>query len=250
MGMSILNVKFHNYSSRDVVEHIFTRLRGGEKTNVFFLNVNCLYIAQADEEYRKVLNSADFVLLDGIGMRLVMNGFGMRMKDDCNGTDLSPVLIQKAAQEGHTIFFLGCRPGVAEKAAEKMCMKIPGINIVGIQDGYFDDDQKVVSEINASGADILFVAMGAPLQEKWIFRYKEQLSPKVCLGVGALLDYLSGTIPRAPRWLRSLHLEWLWRVFIDPQRLARRYFVNVPRLVWLALVYRFMTKRNTPSSSC
>jgi N-acetylglucosaminyldiphosphoundecaprenol N-acetyl-beta-D-mannosaminyltransferase len=224
--MSILNTKYDNLTVAQALEKITGKLKESRKFDVFFLNADCLYKAQADEEYRRILNCADFVLPDGIGLKIATTILGGKMKDNCNGTDLSPIIMERAAQAGYRMFFLGGKDNVAEKAADNMRQRISNIKIVGTYTGYFEDDQKVIGQINASGADILFVSMGVPLQEKWIHRNRERLNPKLCLGVGALMDYLSGTIPRAPLSMRKIHLEWLWRIFIDPRRMFKRYIIH------------------------
>lgn len=224
--MNLLNIKYHNITAPEALTETLAFLAGQKKAMVYFLNADCLYKTQHDDGYRQILNQADMVLPDGIGLRLATRLFGGRMKDDCNGTDLSPLIMERAAQVGYKIFFVGGKDGVAEKAAENMRQRIPNIQIVGTHAGYFDDDQKLIDQINTSGADILFVAMGVPLQEKWIYRNRVRLNPRLCLGVGALLDYLSGAILRAPLWMRKIHLEWCWRIFVDPRRMLKRYIVD------------------------
>lgn len=224
--MNILNVHYDNLSLAETRERFFSLMDGGKKANIFFLNADCLYRAQKDREYQDVLTQADLVLPDGIGLRLITGLFGERMLADCNGTDLSPVLLKEAAKRGDKIFFLGGKGGVARRACENMRERIPGLKIVGWYHGYSKNDEEVVERINASGADILFVAMGVPLQEKWISKNRNRLNPKVCLGVGALLDYLSGQIARAPLWMRKFHLEWFWRIFVEPKRMFKRYVID------------------------
>lgn len=237
--MKILNVKYDNMTFGSAIEEAVSLLRKEKKSNLFFLNADCLYKAQKDEEYRNILNSADLVLPDGIGLKLITMLFGVKMKDNCNGTDFSPIFMEKAAAEGYKIFFLGGKENIAEKAAENVRHKILGIKIVGIHSGYFSDDKKVIDKINNSGADILFVAMGAPLQEKWIARHREKLNTGLCLGVGALFDYLSERVRRAPKIMRNLYLEWLWRIFIDPKRMFKRYIIDGSKFFWLVLKQRF-----------
>lgn len=233
--MKLLNIEYHNITAPEALTKTLDLLAEQKRATVCFLNADCLYKAQRDDEYRQILNQADLVLSDGIGLKFATWLYGGRMKDDCNGTDLSPLIMERAAQAGYKIFFMGGKDGIAEKAAGNIRQRIPNIQIVGTHEGYFDDDQKLIGQINASGADILFVAMGVPLQEKWIYRYRERLTPRLCLGVGALLDYLSGTIPRAPLWMRKVHLEWCWRIFVDPKRMLRRYLVDgVGFFVYLA----------------
>lgn len=237
--INICGIKFDNISRNEALRHI---LNLSEKASIFFLNADCLYKAQKDEEYRSILNSANLVLADGIGLNLTTRLFGGKIKEDCNGTDFFPLLINKAKEEGWKIFFLGAKEGVAAKAAESVQKQIPEIQIVGTNSGYFDNDETVIRKVNNSRADLLFVAMGAPLQEKWIARNREELSPRLCLGVGALFDYISGNIPRAPKFLRELHLEWLWRIFIEPKRMFKRYIIDGLQFFWLVLKQKLKTR--------
>ena len=192
------------------------------------------------------MNSADLVLPDGIGLKLATRILGGKMEEDCNGTDISPLLMQKAAEEGYKIYFLGAKEKIAEKAAENTRKQIPRIQIVGTHHGFFNNDKEVIKKINDSGADILFVAMGVPLQEKWIAKHRRELNPRLCLGVGALFDYLSGRIPRAPLFMRKMHLEWLWRIFIEPKRMFKRYIVDGMKLGWIVLKYK-LTNQSSAS---
>ena len=200
--------------------------------------------AQKDLEYRSIINNADLVLSDGIGLKIASKIFGETMVDNCNGTDLSPKILKLAADNGYSVFFLGGEDGIALKAAENAKKTTPKLDIKGTHSGYFDDDKKIVDLINATGVDILFVAMGVPLQEKWIAKYREQLNCKLALGVGAFLDYLSGSIPRAPLWMRKCHVEWFWRCFIDPKRMLKRYFVDGFCFVVYVFLYRLGFAKN------
>lgn len=164
------------------------------------------------------------------------------MRENCNGTDFCPLLMKGAAEKGTRMFFLGGREGIAEKAAERTRERMSGIRIVGAHSGYFATADEVVKKINASKAEILFVGMGAPLQEKWIFRNRERLDPKMCLGVGALFDWLSDHKKRAPLFMRRLCLEWLWRLAIDGRRLFKRYVFHGPAFL-VYLIWRRVMRR-------
>jgi len=236
--LKIFDVQYNNVEKRIALDRIMDLMSYRKKANVFFLNANCLYISQRDKEYKNILNNADLLLPDGIGIKLTTIIFGGRMREDCNGTDFCPLLMQEMADKEYKMYFLGAREGVAEKAAENVRKQIPRIQIVGTNSGYFDNDEEMIKRINESGANILFVAMGVPLQEKWIARNREKLNPRLCLGVGALFDYLSGRIPRAPKFMRAMHLEWLWRIFIEPKRMFKRYIIDGAKLGWIVFKYK------------
>jgi N-acetylglucosaminyldiphosphoundecaprenol N-acetyl-beta-D-mannosaminyltransferase len=160
------------------------------------------------------------------------------LRENVNGTDLFPRLCEAASQAGLSIYLLGARPGIAEAAANKMRERYPGLHIAGARDGYFSPEEEagVVAGINASGAAILLVAFGVPRQELWIERWRTDLQPRVCLGVGGLFDFYSGRIARAPVWMREIGLEWVWRLLQEPKRMWRRYIIGNP--LFLSRVWR------------
>jgi N-acetylglucosaminyldiphosphoundecaprenol N-acetyl-beta-D-mannosaminyltransferase len=240
--MILFGIEYENISKAVALEKIFGLLSTSSKSSVYFLNADCLNISLRDGQYRDILKSASLVLPDGIGLKIATKIFGGKMEEDCNGTDLSPLIMGKAAKDEYRIYLLGGREGVAEKAAKNISKQIAGIKIVGTNSGYFSEDSEIISDINNSGADILFVAMGVPLQEKWIAKHRQDLNPRLCLGVGALFDYLSGRIPRAPIFMRKIHLEWLWRIFIEPKRMFKRYIIEGAKLFWCILKYRLTAK--------
>lgn len=224
--ISILNVRYDNVTPEAALERSLSFLGGGIKANIFFLNLDCLQKAHKDSEYVRILNSAPLVLPDGVGLRAATALFGSHMRANCNGTDFSPMLLAECARLGHGVYLLGGRPGVAERAAEALTRQFPGLRITGVRSGYFKDSEAVIEDINRSGAEVLLVGLGAPLQEKWIAGHRERLAPSVCLGVGALLDWVSGYHRRSPKLLRTLCLEWFWRILIEPDRMSKRYLVD------------------------
>ncbi len=211
---------------------------------ISFLNAHCANMRAADSAYAAALNRSDVILPDGIGVELAARMTGVRLTANLNGTDFVPALLQKAAQRGLSVFLLGGRPGTAEAAAQTLARQIPELRVVGTQDGYdgINDSQKVITQINASGADILLVAMGVPLQELWIDTHADVLSPRLLLGVGALFDFLAGNVTRAPAPVRKLRMEWAWRLMMEPRRMARRYLLGNPVFVARALHHATATR--------
>jgi len=197
---------------------------------VFFVNADCLNLAYADRDYHFLLHDADLVLPDGSGVRLGLNWLGAQMADNLNGTDLFPHLCDRARNLGLRLFFLGGQPGIAAKTAQAMQAAYPGLKVAGTRDGYFTPDQEaeVVAAVNASGADILLLGMGAPRQERWLTDNAAVLNVGVGIGVGGLFDYYSGAVSRSPLWLQELGLEWVWRIFQQPADKWRRYTVGNP----------------------
>lgn len=195
---------------------------------VSFVNPDCLNKASTDREYHYLLNRTDIVLPDGSGLRIAAKLLGLPMYDNVNGTDLFPLLCDEAARSGQRLFLYGGRPGIARRAADAMQARFPALKIVGCLDGFEHQDDVVIREINASGADIVLVGLGAPRQEKWLNQHRRELIASVGIGVGGLFDYYSGNIKRAPLWLREIGLEWTWRILQEPGAKWRRYVLGNP----------------------
>ncbi|MCL1632666.1 WecB/TagA/CpsF family glycosyltransferase [Sporolactobacillus sp. CPB3-1] len=205
--------------------------------NLYFLNDHGFNIAQKDPEYNEVLNRADYLLNDGIGIKLGAKLWGIRLRENLNGTDLIPVLLDQCARNHWSVYLLGAAPKVVRAAAQKLSEKHTHLHIAGIHDGYFDSDEQIIAEINQSGADVLLVGMGMPLQEKFIDRNTHALAPLVRIAVGGFFDFASETKPRAPKLMRRLNLEWLFRMALEPQRMWKRNVVGhaqfFAKVLWL-----------------
>ena len=201
-----------------------------------FVNAHCLNVACKDDEYRAILNRADAVWPDGSGLRIAGRLRGFPVPANVNGTDMFPLICQRP----YRIFLLGGRPGVAEQAQENARAKYPNAHFVGASSGYFanaEEEAQVIARINAIKPDLLMVAMGVPLQEKWLDSHRNELQVGAALAVGGLLDFVSERIPRAPKWLRRLGLEWCYRLYQEPRRLFKRYIIGNPLFV-LRLLFR------------
>ncbi|MDV7144002.1 WecB/TagA/CpsF family glycosyltransferase [Tropicimonas sp. TH_r6] len=209
-------------------QEVVERLLDGQRHRVAFLNAHCANLMARNAAYAEALSTADMVLPDGIGVELAARMTGTRLTENLNGTDFTPRLLREAARRGLTVFLFGAAQGVADEAANRLCHDIPGLRIAGTRDGFDGaaDDDAAIWAINASGADIVIVAMGVPRQDLWLARNADRLTAKVCLGVGALLDFLAGRVQRAPDAVRSLKMEWAWRLAIEPRRMAGRYLVG------------------------
>ena len=150
-------------------------------------------------------------------------------------------LAEFSVENGHSIFFLGAKPGVAEKASEKLRFRYPDLMISGIHHGYFNKDEnslenrRVIRAINESQPDILLVAFGMPLQEKWLMANWDKVHAHVALTGGAVFDYISGSLQRGPRWMTDHGLEWLARLLIEPRRLWKRYLIGNPLFIYRVL---------------
>ncbi|MXP26048.1 WecB/TagA/CpsF family glycosyltransferase [Altererythrobacter indicus] len=211
-----------------MADEIIRRAAFGVRTTINFINAHCINTLYRDQDYQRALDESDLLLPDGSGMRIAAKLSNVAMGDNLNGTDLFPEICASATRSGHAIYLLGGAPGVARDAASTMQDRYPGLQVGGTMHGYFkpEHEAEVIAEINASGADIVFVGFGVPLQEKWIARNRERLNASIVLGVGGLFDYYSGRIARAPALVRKVGCEWAWRLAMEPRRLANRYLVG------------------------
>jgi N-acetylglucosaminyldiphosphoundecaprenol N-acetyl-beta-D-mannosaminyltransferase len=192
-----------------------------------YVNVHCLNVAQRDPAYARILADADLVYCDGTGVRLGARLARRPIPERMTGADWIHDLCRRAVRDGLRLFLLAGEPGVAESAAAALRVRYPGLQIVGTLPGY-GAGAGAVAEINGSSADILLVGMGTPTQEKWIVRYGDQLDAPVIWAVGALFDFVSGKLPRGPRWMTDHGLEWLCRLAAEPRKLWRRYLIGNP----------------------
>lgn len=210
--------------------------------SLFFLNAHCFNISVQNSHYQGALNQADLLLNDGIGIKIGAWLNKTPIKANLNGTDLIPKILSQASLDKKKIFLLGGKPGVAEKAAHQLKKQIPGIEIVGVLDGYIKDPHVIIDAINKSQASVLVVGMGVPLQELFIAQNKEKLSSvKLAIAGGAILDFISGEVPRAPQWLRRLSLEWLYRLLLEPRRLWKRYILGNVEFLYRVVVFKLRT---------
>ena len=198
------------------------------RKRVHFMNAHCCNVMQRDHAYSMAVRTADVLLPDGIGVTLAAKMAGTPLTANLNGTDLIPALLEKAAVLGKSVFLFGGTPGTAELAAMTLTDKIPGLCIAGTRDGYHGarDDEAAIADINASGADIVLVALGVPMQELWLHRNAVRLNASLTFGVGALFDFLAGNVRRAPKLVRKARCEWVWRLAMEPRRMANRYLVG------------------------
>lgn len=199
---------------------------GGDTRLVATINPEFVMKARRDAAFRQVLASAALCLADGIGVVWAMRRQGCREQQRVAGSDLVPSLAELCARRGWRPFFLGAQPGVAEEAARRLETSVPGLRVAGCHGGspWPVDDAESLRRINQSRADLLLVAYGHPRQELWIDRNRGRLKVPVAVGVGGAFDFLAGRRRRAPMIVRSVHLEWLWRLGMEPWR-ARRMAV-------------------------
>ena len=206
--------------------------------HIITLNAEIVYQARNDNELLDIINRADLVTPDGIGVVWAGKRLGYAFNERVTGIDLLQRIGANAAEQGWSIYFLGAAPAVAERAAEKLCSQFPGLHVLGVRDGYFTAEQlpEIVADIQALSPDFLFVALGAPKQDFFIDQYRDQLGARVLIGVGGSFDVIAGDKKRAPKWMIRWHLEWLYRLLAEPQRWRRQ--LALPKFIWAVLRQR------------
>ena len=197
---------------------------------VAYANAHTLNLAYADGAYRDLLRRAGIVLGDGAGVMIAARINRARLPANLNGSDFNPKILQRAAVRGWPTYLLGGRPEVAERAAARWKRELPGLEVVGASDGYFPQNltSEVVGSIKSSGAGLIMVAMGNPLQEQWIDRHLAETGARLGVGVGAFFDFSTGVVPRAPEWMNRAGIEWVYRLAQEPRRMWRRYVLGNP----------------------
>jgi N-acetylglucosaminyldiphosphoundecaprenol N-acetyl-beta-D-mannosaminyltransferase len=208
----------------------------GQPHHVCTVNPEFLMIARSDSNFANILRRANLTVPDGVGLLWAARRLGQPLPERVTGSDGVPLIAERAAREGWSLFLLGAGEGVAQRAADALVRRYPGLKIAGVYSGSpaGNEEADIVARVNASGADILFVAYGAPEQDKWIARNLPRLRVTMAMGVGGAFDFIAGVVPRAPETMRRLGLEWLYRLYLQPWRFRR--MLRLPRFVLAVLI--------------
>lgn len=218
---------------------------GEEPAYVVTPNVQHIALLAEDAYLRRIYAEAAFVLPDGVSILLAARVLGQKIPERVAGVDMFEALCRQAAREGLRVYLLGGRPGSAEKAAAKLKSQYRGLIVAGTccPPLGFEKDQreqdKVESSIRAARPHLLFVALGAPKQEYWIYEHARQLGVPLTMGIGGSFEMIGGVIARAPRWLQRAGLEWLFRVALEPRRLWKRYLIGMIQFAQIVMRQRF-----------
>lgn len=236
MKTDIMGLQFDNITMEEALDAAKALLQGEHAARVVTPNAEIAYEALHDENMRTLLNSAELMLPDGAGVVLASKILKTPLKQKVAGVDFADGLLGVLETTGQSLYLLGSKPGIGELAAQKMTQKHPKLKIAGIADGYFQDEAPVIDKINASGADALFVCLGAPKQEQFMARHQMALHVKLMAGLGGTLDSFAGTVKRAPKWMIRLNLEWLYRLIKEPKRFKR--MLRLPKYLWAVVCKR------------
>lgn len=241
----ILNFYANNYTQNEVLKEIESRFHEPHPFYITFVNVDVAVKAESDKYLNKILNNADYCLIDGMPLIWISKLLGKKFKEKVSGSDFVPRLCAMAEKNEWSIFLLGGAPGVPEKAAESLKMKYPLLKIrqtysppMGFEK--MDNEiEKIKNMVKISNSDILLVCLGCPKQEKFIYENYLDCGVKMAVCAGATIDFISGNIKRCPKWMSNIGLEWFYRFCKEPRRLFRRYFIEDLKIVKLIIKYGF-----------
>lgn len=233
--VKILGIDVHRLTLQQALEKIIEFIEQGRPRIVVTANPEIIMRAQIDGEFARILAEAALVTGDGTGVVWASRRLGNPLPERVTGIELLNCLLPIAAQKQYRIYLLGAAPGVAERAARRMENAVSGLTIVGTHHGYLNPEleDRVVADIKEKRPHLLFVAMGAPRQEKWIASHLDELGVPVSIGVGGSLDVWAGEVDRAPVWMQKHGLEWLYRIWRQPARLKRA--AVIPKFVLAVL---------------
>lgn len=221
MRVDVLGVAFDNVTLDEAVARAMALLEEDGPHLAATPNPEIVQCAGRDPEYARILADADLVIPDGIGIIHAAKILGRPLKGRVPGIDFASALMVRLAETGRRLFLLGAAPGVAEQAAVHLQAAHPGLVICGTHDGYFKADEPVIQKIRDARADVVFVCLGFPKQEKWIAAHGKETGARLLIGLGGSLDVFAGKVERAPEQFQRLGLEWLYRLVKQPSRAGR-----------------------------
>lgn len=241
--IKFLNIEIDNITMNECIDRIEELILKRSNSYVVTPNVDHIVKLQEDKEFMEVYKNADLIVADGMPLIWISNLTGEKIKEKISGSDLFPKLCERAREKGYSIFLLGAAEGVAEIAKKNLEAKYSGINIVGTYSppyGFEKNEEeidKIINIVNEKKTDILAVGLGAPKQEKFIYKYKDRLNVPVSLAIGATIDFEAGNVKRAPRFMQKLGLEWFYRLMKEPKRMYKRYLVYDLKIIKIIFEY-------------
>ena len=239
--VNILGTGFSRVNMENVLKVIEEYIGKNEKVQVCVANAYSLVLMQEDEEFKNITNSARLVVSDGKPVIWISRLYGEPIPERVAGPDLVYEFSKISAKKGYRLFFLGSNPVTLGKMVQNLKKIFPSLRVAGVYSPPFKkqfserEDEKMMALINRVKPDVLFVGLGAPKQERWIWEHKEKLRVPVSIGIGAAFDFIAGTVKRAPKWMQKYGLEWFFRLFQEPGRLWKRYLIGNPIFIWLVV---------------
>lgn len=232
---TFLDVRVDNITMDETVEGISRAIQDKKPYSVVTVNPELVMAARTNSVFKTLIKNAGCVTPDGVGLLIMGKLTGRPLKQRVTGVDLCDRLAEKAEKEGWNIYLLGAGPGVARQAAANLQKKYPKLKIVGASSADPDpiSANDIKNDIISAKPDILLVAYGSPTQELWIDTYRKAFDPLVTIGVGGSFDFIAGSTKRAPKWIQTIGLEWLWRLILQPSRFRR--MLVLPKFAILSL---------------
>lgn len=228
--ISLFGVHIDRIDLEGLIHRAADCVRAGTRAKIMYVNIHVMNLACRDSGLRKTLNHSHTIYCDGAGVRAGARILGKSLPPRMTGADWIWDLCAMCQDKGYSLFLLGGRPGVGEMAARILTRQYPGLRMAGTHHGFFDnkgiENDRVIAYVNKRAPDILLVGLGSPLQEKWIHNNFGRIDAHVIWAVGALVDFVSESIPRGPRWMVDHGLEWLYRLRVEPKRMWKRYLIG------------------------
>lgn len=238
--IDFLGIRINNLTAQEILDHVDKCIAEKKPKHFVGINVDQAIRVIENEYSKKIFDNAEIVFTDGKPIMWMAKGLKTPIVEKVSGPDLMLLLCERAAQKHYKIFLLGCAEGVAAKAAYELEKKYPGLECVGTYSppfGFEKDSRelnKIISLLKNSGADQLFVGMGSPKQDIFIYENMEKYQIPVSYSMGAAIDFIGGSVKRAPKWMSDIGLEWFHRMMQNPQRLIKRYWkdMKIIRYYW------------------
>ena len=240
----LLNTYVNNVNMDEAIQSIEDMIASEKKSYIVAINVDVVMKIENDSYLKEITDKADMVLVDGKPLEWIAKWHKRPIKAKISGSDLVPILCKRAAEKGYSIFIIGGKEGITEKAQQNLERDLPGIRIVGTYAPAFgfEKDEKELNRINemisSAHPDILIACFGCPKQEKWIYENISKYDAKVSVCAGATVDFLAGNVNRAPRWMSEHGLEWFYRFLQEPKRMFKRYFIDDVKILKLIRKYK------------
>ena len=241
--IKFLNIEVDNLTMSESIEAVDKIIKNRKPSYVVTPNVDHIVKLEKDKEFQEVYKNADLILTDGMPLIWISKLKGNPIKEKVSGSDFFPKVCELASNKGYSVFLLGAAEGIAAKAAENLKEKYKNLNIVGTYspsygfENKIGEIDKIINMINECKPDILAVGLGAPKQEKFLYKYKDRLNVPISLAIGASIDFEAGNINRAPKWMQRSGLEWLYRLCKEPDRMFKRYLIDDIKIIAITLKY-------------
>lgn len=239
----LLNTYVNNVNMDEAIQAIDDMIASEKKSYIIAINVDVVMKIESDGYLKKITDDADMVLVDGKPLEWIAKWHKRPIKAKISGSDLVPILCKRAAAKGYSIFIIGGKEGVAEKAKNNLERDLPDIKIVGTYAPPFGFEKnemelnKINEMISSAHPDILIACFGCPKQEKWIYENYQKYEVKVSVCAGATVDFLAGNVNRAPKWMSNHGFEWFHRFLQEPKRMFKRYFIDDIKILKLIIKY-------------